>query len=250
MNNLIHDLIEYNPKREKNWISQRDPRVKFLFTIVYLILAVYFSNYEILLSIAVLIFVFIIIANGLKSSLKIFFSLKWFFIILIGTFFIYSRIFPEFNFYAILAKLIIILLAFNIFSSTTSPDKFFEMLISFKIPPRIAWSISVAIRQAIFLIDNFEEMRNYEMLKLNSKTSNNLIKSIFSMRLYSQIYAQALLNTEEMTDALISRNWQYPHKDISLYKIKINNMDLLFVFITIFIPFIFILILSNYYFIH
>ena len=212
--------------KKNTFLHNLDPRSKLLFSIVYTISALIYT--EIMPLFIMLLSILPVIASGrlIKQWIKSIRGLFFLFIIIIllNTFFMSLS-------YAIsmILRISIMVSAFSIFFLTVDPNDLALSLISMKVPYEYAFSFSLAFRfvptiatEAQNIIDA-QQSRGYEM-----QTSGfvNQIKNLFPLLV--PLIICSIKRAFNVAEALESRAFGSQKDRTFLYKIKYSLKDWIF----------------------
>ncbi|MHA1339962.1 MAG: energy-coupling factor transporter transmembrane component T family protein [Promethearchaeota archaeon] len=226
---MAFDFIE-----QDDFIHRLDPRTKFIFAILYMILLIMIKWLIAQFFLFILLIPFIIIGHLIGSLLKSIraMSFLFFFIILLNT------IFASFNFSLIIAiRFLNILVVFSILFRTTNPDDLTQAFTRMGMPFYISFSISLAFRfvptlakETQFILEA-QKSRGYD---INVKGFFQQIKNLFPIiiPLIFNSYQRAFY----IAESLESRSFGVKGiKRTYLYPIKMKTKDYIIVALLIFI---------------
>ncbi|MCE7733422.1 MAG: hypothetical protein GPJ54_01000 [Candidatus Heimdallarchaeota archaeon] len=227
------ELFEFDESIGSNIINDRSPTIKFLVSIILLV-SIFIENEILPLTILFLIiFLFSTISQGIRRILKIYWSMRYYLILVI----IVSLFFNDLRFdYFILItilKLISIFISFSFFSKTTTPERLIDVLIQLKIPPRIAWSVGVSFRQALLILEDAYYIQSIQRLRIGYNELNFKKKIAFRFtEIYTMlvsILARSIVISTEFAIAIKMRGFDGSiHKNIILDSSPIHISDYLF----------------------
>jgi len=226
--------------KKKSFLHNLDPRAKLVFSIVYTICALLFTEIIPLLLIFLSLVPLILIGKLFKQWIKSIRGLSFLiiFIIILNTLFI-SLSFAI----AMILRIYIMISAFSIFFLTVDPNDLALSLISMKIPYEFAFAFSLAFRfvptianEAQNILDA-QQSRGYEMQK---KGLINQIKNLFPLLI--PLIICSIKRAFNVAEALESRAFGSRKERTYYYSIKYTLKDwiftmylLLFLTFTIFI---------------
>jgi len=233
--------------KKETFLHNLDPRVKFLFAIIYTTGALLFI--EIIPLVFLLISLIPIVISGkllnkwIKSIRGL--SFLFIFIIILNTLFIKEN---GFSFaIAMVLRISIMISAFSIFFLTVDPNDLALSLISMKVPYEFAFSFSLAFRfvptiaiEAQNIMDA-QQSRGYEMQK------SGLINQIKNLLpLLVPLIVGSIKRAFNVAEALESRAFGSKKKRTFYYTIKYSFKDWIFTFYLFLMLFILILIRLNF----
>ncbi len=233
----ILSVLEFSEDARNTWIGNRDARAKLLFSLSILIISLLIDNLIDGLIYISLIVVVVALTLGTRYITNFVWSIKWF--ILLSLIINYVMLGFQFNLtlFIFVIKLIILLLSFSLFNRTTRPEEVVDALIKLKLPPLLSWLVGSSMRQAIFLVDDFQDQQ--AILKIRSDKKFSISNKLYQiLALLIGLYSQAIINAGELADTLETRGWTKPHREITLHSSTFNIEDLYFVIITIILPFL------------
>jgi len=224
--------------KKETLIHRLDPRTKLLFSIIYTIGAIMFTDLIPLLIIFLTLIPILILGRMVKEWLRSVRGLSFIFliIIVINTFFLSLS-------YAIsmIFRIMIMISAFSIFFLTVHPNDLALSFISMKIPYEIAFSFSLAFRfvptianEAQNIIDA-QQSRGYEM---QEKGLVNKVKNLFPLLI--PLIICSIRRAFNVAEALESRAFGSKKERTFYYSISFSKKDwiftlYLFIFIIIWI---------------
>lgn len=231
--------------KKETFLHSLDPRAKLLFSLIYSVCALMFTEIVPLFIIFLSLFPLLLSGRILKDWLNSMKSLSSLFLIIIilNTFFLslsYSI--------AMIFRIMIMVSSFSIFFLTVHPNDLALSLISMKIPYEFAFSFSLAFRfvptiamEAQNIIDA-QQSRGYEM---QQSGIINQIKNLFPLLI--PLIICSIRRAFNVAEALESRAFGNKRKRTYLYTINYSLKDWIFTaFLGIFL-FIFILIRIQFY---
>ncbi len=223
--------------KKKSFLHNLDPRAKLLFSIVYTISALLFTQilplFFIFLSLIPLILLGKIFRQWVKSIRGLSFLVL--FIIILNTLFI-SLSFAL----AMILRIYIMVSAFSIFFLTVDPNDLALSLISMKLPYEFAFSFSLAFRfvptiatEAQNILDA-QQSRGYEMQK---KGLINQIKNLFPLLI--PLIISSIKRAFNVAEALESRAFGSRKDRTYYYTIKYSFKDFVFtLYLLVFLVFV------------
>ncbi|MFX1328587.1 MAG: energy-coupling factor transporter transmembrane component T family protein [Promethearchaeota archaeon] len=226
--------------KKKSFLHNLDPRAKLLFSIIYTVSALLYTEiiplFFIFMSLIPLILLGKLFKQWIKSISGISFLI--FFIIILNTLFI-SLSFAI----AMILRIIIMISAFSIFFLTVDPNDLALSLISMKLPYEFAFSFSLAFRfvptiaiEAQNILDA-QQSRGYEMQK---KGLINQIKNLFPLLI--PLIICSIKRAFNVAEALESRGFGSRKERSYYYSIRYSLKDWIFtiylLFFLIFLIFI------------
>ncbi len=223
--------------KKKSFLHNLDPRAKLLFSIVYTISALLFTQilplFFIFLSLIPLILLGKIFRQWVKSIRGLSFLVL--FIIILNTLFI-SLSFAL----AMILRIYIMVSAFSIFFLTVDPNDLALSLISMKLPYEFAFSFSLAFRfvptianEAQNILDA-QQSRGYEMQK---KGLINQIKNLFPLLV--PLIISSIKRAFNVAEALESRAFGSRKDRTYYYTIKYSFKDFVFtLYLLVFLAFV------------
>lgn len=223
--------------KKKSFLHNLDPRAKLLFSIVYTISALLFTQilplFFIFLSLIPLILLGKIFRQWVKSIRGLSFLVL--FIIILNTLFI-SLSFAL----AMILRIYIMVSAFSIFFLTVDPNDLALSLISMKLPYEFAFSFSLAFRfvptiatEAQNILDA-QQSRGYEMQK---KGLINQIKNLFPLLI--PLIISSIKRAFNVAEALESRAFGSRKDRTYYYTIKYSFKDFVFtLYLLVFLAFV------------
>jgi len=232
--------------KKKSFLHNLDPRAKLLFSIVYTICALLFTEIIPLLIIFLSLIPLILLGKLFKQWIKSIHGLSFLilFIIILNTLFI-SLSFAI----AMILRIYIMVSAFSIFFLTVDPNDLALSLISMKVPYEFAFSFSLAFRfvptianEAQNILDA-QQSRGYEMQK---KGLINQIKNLFPLLI--PLIICSIKRAFNVAEALESRAFGSRKDRSYYYTIKYTIKDWIFTIYLLFILtfLIFVRIQFNY----
>lgn len=212
--------------KKNTFIHRLDPRAKFLFSIVYTVSAIMFTEIFPLFLIFISLIPLIVLGRMLKEWFRSIRGLSFIFllIIVLNTYFISLS-------YAIamILRICIMISAFSIFFLTVHPNDLALSLISMKIPYEIAFSFSLAFRfvptiaiEAQNIMDA-QQSRGYEMQK---KGIISQIKNLFPLLV--PLIICSIKRAFNVAEALESRAFGSQNERTYYYSIKYSFRDWVF----------------------
>jgi energy-coupling factor transporter transmembrane protein EcfT len=233
----ILSILEFSEDARNTWIGNRDARVKLMFSLSILIISLWIDNLMDGFIYVTLIFIVVSLTLGIKYIRNFLWSIKWFILLSLIINYVMLNYQLTTTLFIFVIKLIILLLSFSLFNRTTRPEEVVDALIKIKLPPLFAWLVGSSMRQAIFLVEDFQDQQAILKIRTDKKFSiTNKLHQILSLLI--GLYSQAIINAGELADTLETRGWTKPHKEITLYSSILNIEDLIFVIITIICPFL------------
>jgi len=229
--------------KKHTFIHKLDPRSKFLFAIVYTVVALLFTEIIPLFLIFLSLLPFILIGELFKQWIKSVRGLSYLFLIIIilNTLFISEK---GFSFaISMLLRVTIMISAFSIFFLSVDPNDLALSFISMKVPYEFAFSFSLAFRfvptiamEAQNIIDA-QQSRGYEMQK---KGIISQVKNLFPLLI--PLIINSIKRAFNVAEALESRAFGSKKKRSYYFKIKFSYKDWIFsIYLILFlITFIFI----------
>ena len=232
--------------KKNSFLHNLDPRAKLVFSIVYTICALLFTEIIPLLFIFLSLVPLILIGKLFKQWIKSIRGLSFLiiFIIILNTLFI-SLSFAI----AMILRIYIMISAFSIFFLTVDPNDLALSLISMKIPYEFAFAFSLAFRfvptianEAQNILDA-QQSRGYEMQK---KGLINQIKNLFPLLI--PLIICSIKRAFNVAEALESRAFGSRKERTYYYSIKYTLKDWIFtMYLLLFLTFtIFIRIQFNF----
>ncbi len=233
-------LNAFKYMKKKSFLHNLDPRAKLLFSIIYTVSALLYTEiiplFFIFMSLIPLILLGKLFKQWIKSINGISFLIL--FIIILNTLFI-SLSFAI----AMILRIIIMISAFSIFFLTVDPNDLALSLISMKLPYEFAFSFSLAFRfvptiaiEAQNILDA-QQSRGYEMQK---KGLINQIKNLFPLLI--PLIICSIKRAFNVAEALESRGFGSRKERSYYYSIKYSLKDWIFtiylLFFLIFLIFI------------
>ncbi len=238
--NLI-SLLDYDETVFDKWVGKLDVRIKFMYALSVIIYSLVLSSPLLLLMYFVINQVIYSFAFGVRSLLSFYYHQKYFIILI----FIINFYLNSWNLditISLVLKLMMMLNSFSLLNRSTRPDGIIDMLIKLKIPPNMAWSIGTSLRQAMFLVEEMNDIQDIQgkRLQLQHNSFKRKIQALVDRvsYLFINFFSNAVNNAAILSDVLISRKFNGAHKEITLYTSKLQLSDVLIGFIIIFIPLI------------
>ncbi len=223
--------------KKNSILHNLDPRAKLVFSIVYTICALLFTEIIPLLFIFLSLVPLILIGKLFKQWIKSIRGLSFLiiFIIILNTLFI-SLSFAI----AMILRIYIMISAFSIFFLTVDPNDLALSLISMKIPYEFAFAFSLAFRfvptianEAQNILDA-QQSRGYEMQK---KGLINQIKNLFPLLI--PLIICSIKRAFNVAEALESRAFGSRKERTYYYSIKYTLKDWIFtMYLLLFLTFI------------
>lgn len=223
--------------KKNSFLHNLDPRAKLVFSIVYTICALLFTEIIPLLFIFLSLVPLILIGKLFKQWIKSIRGLSFLiiFIIILNTLFI-SLSFAI----AMILRIYIMISAFSIFFLTVDPNDLALSLISMKIPYEFAFAFSLAFRfvptianEAQNILDA-QQSRGYEMQK---KGLINQIKNLFPLLI--PLIICSIKRAFNVAEALESRAFGSRKERTYYYSIKYTLKDWIFtMYLLLFLTFI------------
>lgn len=231
------ELLDFDETIEKNFINERNPSIKFIISIFFLINLFIFNELYPLTFILIEVLILSIWSQGIKRIIRIYWSLKLYMILVI----VITLIFNNFEFDYFIAqnilKLSIIFILFSFFTKTTTPEKLIDMLIQLKIPVNIAWSIGVAFRQSILILEDVYYIQTIQRLRSGYTQMSQGNRIVFRIHeIYTMLVsllARSIIISTEFAIALKMRSWRGAHKNIILNNSPIKVVDYLFLILVV-----------------
>jgi energy-coupling factor transport system permease protein len=214
--------------KKKSFLHSLDPRAKLVFSIVYTISALLYTEIIPLLFIFVSLIPLILMGRLFKQWIKSIRGLSFLivFIVILNTLFI-SLSFAI----AMILRIYIMVSAFSIFFLTVDPNDLALSLISMKLPYEFAFSFSLAFRfvpTIAFEAQNIleaQQSRGYEMQK---KGFINQIKNLFPLLI--PLIICSIKRAFNVAEALESRAFGSRKERTYYYAIKYSIKDWIFTF--------------------
>jgi energy-coupling factor transport system permease protein len=212
--------------KQKSFLHNLDPRAKLLFSIVYTIIALLFTQLIPLLFIFLSLIPLVLIGKIFRQWIKSIRGLSFLilFIVILNTWFI-SLSFAL----AMILRIFIMVSAFSIFFLTVDPNDLALSLISMKLPYEFAFSFSLAFRfvptiaiEAQNILDA-QQSRGYEMQK---KGLINQIKNLFPLLI--PLIINSIKRAFNVAEALESRAFGSRKERTFYYSIKFSLKDYIF----------------------
>lgn len=227
---------------KSNFITNRDSSIKILFPIIFFItILLSREDWEIIFVVIISLFISIV-AQGVNSTIKTIWFLKIYLITIIGFLFLFSEFELRLDSLLFILKLIAIILAFTSMNRSLTPDQLTNGLIKLRIPSRIAWTIGIAFRQAIFTIDEIDIFMQLQRLRAHYYDSSKFSKIKYrineTINLLTALLGRSVIVSSSLTDTLISRGFTEPHSKIIMNVTKLNIVDIVFLIIVGIIPFV------------
>ena len=230
--------------------NRLDPRTKLLISFIFFTLLVYLSQLNQILLILLFIISLSLIAQGIKSTLLTLWYFKWYLILLVLFFVLYSS--NQMLVVITLLKLVGFILSFVLLSKSTNADQLVDALIKLRLPPSLAWNIGVAIRQATFLIDEITHILVIQRQRILISQTGKLAHfkhRIFEVSLVLQsLISRSIVISTDFTDALQARNYQKPNREIITYTSKLTYLDAIFIFTHIVLPLTILTLIRHQFF--
>lgn len=230
-------LNAFRFQKKDTFVHNLDPRTKLLFSVIYSIAALLFTEIVPLFLILISVFPLIILGRMVKEWLKSIRGLSFLIllIIVLNTFFLSLS-------YAIamILRICIMITAFSIFFLTVHPNELALSLISMKVPYPYAFSFSLAFRfvptialEAQNILDA-QQSRGYEM---QQKGLINQIKNLFPLLV--PLIICSIKRAFNVAEALESRAFGSANERSYYYTIKYTIKDWLFtLYLFIFLAFV------------
>ncbi|MFX0020891.1 MAG: energy-coupling factor transporter transmembrane component T family protein [Candidatus Hermodarchaeota archaeon] len=222
--------------KKKSFLHNLDPRAKLVFSIVYTICALLFTEIIPLLLIFLSLVPLVLIGKLFKQWIKSVRGLSFLilFIIVLNTLFI-SLSFAI----AMILRIYIMISAFSIFFLTVDPNDLALSLISMKLPYEFAFSFSLAFRfvptiaiEAQNILDA-QQSRGYEMQK---KGLISQIKNLFPLLI--PLIICSIRRAFNVAEALESRAFGSKKERTFYYSIKYTMKDWIFtIYLLLFLAF-------------
>ncbi|MFW9826393.1 MAG: energy-coupling factor transporter transmembrane component T family protein [Candidatus Thorarchaeota archaeon] len=214
--------------RKKSFIHNLDPRAKLIFSLVYTISALLFTEIIPLLFIFLSLIPLILIGKIFRLWIKSIRGLSFLVILII----VLNTLFISLSFsIAMILRIYIMVSAFSIFFLTVDPNDLALSLISMKIPYEFAFSFSLAFRfvptianEAQNILDA-QQSRGYEMQK---KGLINQIKNLFPLLI--PLVICSIKRAFNVAEALESRAFGSRKERTFYYNIKFSIKDWFFTF--------------------
>jgi energy-coupling factor transport system permease protein len=222
--------------RKKSFLHKLDPRAKLVFSIVYTVSALLFTEIIPLLLIFLSLIPLVLIGRLFKQWIKSIRGLSFLilFIIVLNTLFI-SLSFAI----AMILRIYIMISAFSIFFLTVDPNDLALSLISMKLPYEFAFSFSLAFRfvptiaiEAQNILDA-QQSRGYEMQK---KGLLSQIKNLFPLLI--PLIICSIRRAFNVAEALESRAFGSKKERTYYYSIRYTLKDWIFtLYLVLFLAF-------------
>ncbi len=225
--------------KKETFIHELDPRAKLLFSIIYTISALLFTEIVPLLIILLSLIPLILIGKLLKQWLKSIRGMSFFFLIII----ILNTLFLSLGYaVAMIIRIAIMISSFSIFFLTVDPNDLALSFISMKIPYEYAFSFSLAFRfvptianEAQNIMDA-QQSRGYEMQKSGLI---NQIKNLFPLLV--PLIVCSIKRAFNVAEALESRAFGSKKERTYYHTVKYSKKDWIF---TIYLLFFLITFIS------
>jgi len=223
--------------KKQSFLHSLDPRAKLIFSIIYTISALLFTNIIPLLFIFLSLLPLVLIGKLFRQWVKSIRGLSFLilFIVILNTLFI-SLSFAM----AMILRIYIMVSAFSIFFLTVDPNDLALSLLSMKLPYEFAFSFSLAFRfvptiavEAQNILDA-QQSRGYEMQK---KGLINQIKNLFPLLI--PLIINSIKRAFNVAEALESRAFGSGKERTYYYSIKYSFKDYLFtIYLLVFLAFV------------
>ena len=186
-----------------------DPRVKLLYLLLVTFWSVFTSNIMLLLLLLSIQVTISLVSHQFTDQMKILYSLKFYFLLLIvmNALFFWNRV-PN-SFYAILLiKIIILILSSTSLIGNTSSEALVFAFEKIGLPSDIAWSIGSAIRllddirREVFQIIAAQKLRG---IKFQTKNPFKRAHNMYSI--LSPLLTHSFVRSNQMAQALSTRQW-------------------------------------------
>lgn len=232
-------LNAFKFSKKNTLIHQLDPRAKLLFSIIYSISALLFTEIIPLLLILMSLLPLILLGKLLTEWLKSLRGMSFLILLIL----VINTLFLSLSFsLAMILRIIIMVSSFSIFFLTVHPNDLALSLISMKIPYEIAFSFSLAFRfvptiamEAQNIMDA-QMSRGYEMQK---KGLISQVKNLFPLLI--PLIVCSIKRAFNVAEALESRAFGSNKERTFFYNIRYRAKDYLF---TIYMIIFFIAIIS------
>ena len=212
--------------KKETFIHNLDPRVKLLFSLIYTISAIMFTEIVPLFLILISLLPLIIIGRMIKEWLRSIKNISFIFLVII----VLNTFFLTFSYaVAMIFRISIMITAFSLFFLTVHPNDLALSLISMKVPYEIAFSFSLAFRfvptiaiEAQNIMDA-QQSRGYEM---QQKGFISQVKNLFPLLI--PLIICSIRRAFNVAEALESRAFGSEKERTFYYTIKYTWKDWLF----------------------
>ncbi|MFX1259049.1 MAG: energy-coupling factor transporter transmembrane component T family protein [Promethearchaeota archaeon] len=230
-------LNAFKFQKKNTFVHNLDPRAKILFSIIYSISALMFTEIIPLFLILLSLFPFILIGRMLKEWLKSIRGLSFLIlmIIILNTFFLSLS-------YAIamIIRICIMITAFSIFFLTVHPNELALSLVSMKVPYPYAFSFSLAFRfvpTIAWEAQNIIEAQQSRGYEIQQRGLINQIKNLFPLLV--PLIICSIKRAFNVAEALESRAFGSIKERTYYYTIKYSIKDWLFtIYLLMFLIFV------------
>lgn len=230
---------------EDNWVSKLDTRSKILFAMNLVLISILVNDLYILTFYLLIILVLLQVNYGLFHFPRMIWYMRYFLILIIViNFLIVQKL--SFGLLIVYFKIFILLLSFYLFNKSTDPDLIVDALIKMYVPPIIAWYVGSTLRQAIFLIEDINDVMAIAKIRMKFEQPLSQSKSRLFPKLRENIrlihplfvstFSRAIMNASDMGDTMFIRGWNGAHKEISLRTNNMKIIDITFILLLIILP--------------
>ncbi|NHJ85531.1 MAG: energy-coupling factor transporter transmembrane protein EcfT [Asgard group archaeon] len=225
MSNRVLAYFDY--ETEKSPLHKIDPRVKFLYVIVFTCFTIYFRNMVPLLMLLGLILPFIFLGKFIIKWLKAQVAfIPLLLLIIILNAFLNKTDYATSIGIAMGLRFIVLSAVFGLYFHTVSPDDISQMFIKFRLPYPFAWAISTAYRfiptlsKETSIIVAAQKSRGLQIDRGNIfKRARNMIPLLIP------IFSSAMRRSWQLAEAIESRGWNAIKKRTYIYSLKFKWYD-------------------------
>lgn len=235
------NLLVYGSHLHTSFIGRLDPRVKIL---ISLGLSTYIILNRTPASVALAFFCIIclqIFLDSVYNLVQYLYYLKWG-ILTVGFFAFLGYYYQTSDLVLagwlsafLVLRVIGISLAFSVFNRTTSPEMLLDALIKMRVPSALAWKITTAYRQAIFYVEELNQLQT----TIRTSQSGFFVKNVEEVRNFIRVYTMALvraiIRSKEFSNTLQIRGFHSAHAEITLHTHQRNTTDLIISFLAVLI---------------
>ncbi|MGQ4833464.1 MAG: energy-coupling factor transporter transmembrane component T family protein [Candidatus Asgardarchaeia archaeon] len=219
-------------------IHRLDPRSKLLFVLLISLISLIYVDYVVNLILLCISLIIIITARVVKEWLATLKSL----LLMIVLIFIFNLfiVSPSYAFTMIL-RLLVLASAFSVFFLTVHPDDFSQALIQMHIPFDYAFAFSMAVRFIPTLAIEAQTVIDAQRSRGLELEKGNPIKKVKNyIPILAPLVVSSIRRAIQIAESLEARGFGALEKRTSLYPLKFNLCDYLFVVIAIVIASFFV----------
>lgn len=213
-------------ERKKSLIHELDPRVKFLATIIALVISILSNNMFIHLTIIILSVGVSIFGKELRKYINSILMITPFFLFIFIVNYIVNR--ELISSLVLSLRLVVMTSAFSLFFALTPPEDFILMLEAFKFPQTISFSFSLALRFIPVMAEEAQRIIDAQRsrgLELEFKNPFKRIRNLIPI--FIPLIVLSIKRSIEIAEALEARGFNPSRKRTSIIKLKMGRTDYL-----------------------